>query len=42
MTEKTSPRFYGRRKGRPLRKQRTRLMQELLPRVVIHEPASLV
>ena len=41
MTEKTFPRFYGRRKGRPLRKQRTRLMQELLPQVVIHEPASL-
>lgn len=41
MTEKSSPRFYGRRKGRPLRKQRTRLMKELLPQVLIRDPASL-
>lgn len=34
----TSPRFYGRRVGRPLHVRKTRLMQEFLPQVEIIVP----
>jgi len=35
MKDPISERFHGRRKGRPLRSGRRRLMEELLPRVVV-------
>lgn len=36
----SDPRFYGRRKGKRLKATRSRLVDELLPRVAIPEPAE--
>lgn len=38
----TTPRLYGRRKGRPLRVRKSRLMEELLPKLQIELPDSFL
>jgi len=40
MNDPGKERFYGRRKGRPLRAGRQRLMQELLPRIAVRLEAG--
>lgn len=41
MTEEpTRPRFYGRRKGRPLRPGRAALVEDLLPRLAVPDPMA--
>ena len=40
MTEVSRPHLYGRRKGRPLRVRKSRLMEELLPRLLITLPSE--
>ena len=34
-------RFFGRRKGKPIKGSRQRLIDELLPRVVLHDADSI-
>ena len=36
-----SPRFYGRRKGRPLRQSMKRRLDEVLPELLFQEMASI-
>jgi tRNA (guanine-N7-)-methyltransferase len=38
ITDEANPRFYGRRKGRPLHVRKSRLMEEFLPKIEIHLP----
>ncbi len=40
ITNTTNPRFYGRRKGRPLHVRKSMLLTELLPKLEITLPAS--
>ena len=42
MTQSPPPRLYGRRKGRPLRARKTRLVEELLPQLRIMLPEKLI
>ncbi|WP_029010763.1 tRNA (guanine(46)-N(7))-methyltransferase TrmB [Azospirillum halopraeferens] len=39
-TDETGRRLYGRRKGRPLRRRRTELLETLLPRLTVAVPPS--
>ena len=41
LNSRFNPRFYGRRKGRPLRVHRTRLMRELLPHFLVKEASCI-